>query len=96
MTILAALIGLPTDVAKDADDLMRMVVLGATTFVNWPDRAMHTHVEDAKADQWKAFLAELLESGKCCPQDAAFMAGRLSFSVTLAANRVRRAFLKHF
>ena len=51
LTIIAALVGLPTDEAKNADNLMRMVVLGATVIVDWPGKAMLTHVAEAKADK---------------------------------------------
>ena len=39
-------------------------------------------------------LLAKLASEVCKPQDAAAMAGRLCFSVTLAANKVGRAFIK--
>ena len=96
LTILAALVGLPTDEAKDAENLMKMVVLGATVIVDWPGKAMLTRVADDKAEKWTMILLRLLASGTCCQQDAASMAGRLSFSVTLSANRVGRAFIKAF
>ena len=96
LTILAALLGFPTDDAKDADNLMRMVVLGATVIVDWPGKSMQTHVAEAKAERWREILLRLLNEGKCSRQEAAAMAGRLSFSVTTSANRVGRAFIKPF
>jgi hypothetical protein len=96
LTIVATLIGLPTDEAKAADDMIKMVVLGATVIVDWPGKACIAHVAEAKADKWKDLLEKLLASGVCAPCEAASMAGRLSFTVTLAANRVGRAFNKPF
>ena len=96
LTIVASLLGFPTDEAKSADDLIRMVVLGASVWVNWPGRSFEARVADAKAEKWSKFLKALLEVGVCNSADAASMAGRLSFTVTLAANRVGRAFIKPF
>jgi hypothetical protein len=96
LTIVATLIGLPTDDAKAADDMIKMVVLGATVIVDWPGKACIAHVAEAKSEKWKDLLEQLLASGVCAPCNAASMAGRLSFTVTLAANRVGRAFIKPF
>jgi hypothetical protein len=96
LTILARLIGFPTDDAKSADDMIRLVVLGASVIVDWPGKACRTHIADGKADKWGAILEKLLASGACSPMDSASMGGRLSFSVTTAGNRVGRAFIKPF
>ena len=90
------LLGLPTDYANSVDDMIKLVVLGAAVIVDWPSKACVAHVADDKADKWKAILVELLESGTCSVTDAASMAGRLSFIVTTAGNRVGRAFIKPF
>jgi len=96
LTIVATLLGFPTDDAKNADNMMRMIVLGAMVIIDWPEKATRTHIAEDKAEKWKKVLLGLLASGKCCSQDAASSAGRLSFSVMAAANRVGRAFIKPF
>ena len=96
LTIIATLLGFPTDDAKDADNMMRMTVLGAMVIVDFPAKAVLTHVSESKAEKWKTILLALLESGVCTSQEAASMGGRLSFSVTTSANRVGRAFIKPF
>ena len=96
LSVIAALIGLPTDDNKDASDVISVALLEATVIVHQPNCTVLVKVEKEKAEKWVNILLAWLASGVCSPQDAAAMPGRLSFSVTLAANRVGRAFIKPF
>ena len=52
------------------------------------------HIEEAKAERWKACLQQIVNEAKFSLELASKMAGRLSFTVSVAANRVGRAFIK--
>ncbi len=75
---------------------MYMVVLGAAVNLDWPRKLVAMHIEEAKAERWKACLQQIVNEAKCSPELASKMAGRLSFTVSVAANRVGRAFIKRF
>ena len=47
-----------------------------------------------KARRWLAILERLLEDRRLSAEESAKMAGRLSFAVTMSANRVGRAFVE--
>ena len=96
LTVIAALLGLPADDEKDADHVIKMVLLGATAIVDAPSNSFLTQVAEENTTKCKEIMLRLLGSATCSPVDAASIAGRLSFSVTLAANRVGRAFIKPF
>ena len=96
LSVLSALVGFPTDEAKTAEAMIYMVVLGAAVNLDWPRRLVTMHIEEAKAERWKVCLQNILQTGECSSELAAKMAGRLSFSVSVAANRVGRAFIKPF
>ena len=53
-------------------------------------------IAEAKAAKWYSALEQILCSKKCDSTKAEKMAGRLSFTVTLAGNRIGRAFVKPF
>ena len=48
LNIIATLHGFPTDDAKNADNMMRMTVLGAMVIVGFPAGAVLTHVAESK------------------------------------------------
>jgi hypothetical protein len=70
-----------------------MVVLGAKVAVSWLLRNVRTCVEERKARIWARQLQQLTDEDFCEAGDASKWAGRLSFSVTAAADRVGRAFI---
>ena len=88
LSILAALLGFPTDEAKTVEPVTYMVVLGAFVNLDWPRKLVTMHIEEAKAERWKACLQQIVNEAKCSPELASKMAGRLSFTVSVAANRV--------
>lgn len=96
LTVMAALIGFPMDDAKSASQTIYMVVLGASVNLDWAKKLVTMHVDDVKAEKWKECLLTILECGICSAELSAKMGGRLSFAVSVAANRVGRAFLKPF
>ena len=96
LSVFAMLLGFPTDEAKSADTMATLVVLGASVDIDWGRKLVTMAVEQAKAEKWRSTLESILERGKCSPETAAKMAGRLNFTVSIAANRVGRAFIKPF
>ena len=64
--------------------MIYMVVLGAAVNLDWPKRLVTMHVEEAKAERWKLCLQNIILTGESSPELAAKMAGRLSFSVSVA------------
>eukprot|EP00971_Amphidinium_carterae_P351614 6492191-Amphidinium_carterae.1 len=95
--MLAQLVGLPCDETKDADDSSCMVVLGAQVSVVFePQPKVTMKVDKSKAVKWATALREHLASKHMPPGDAAKFAGKLSFAVTVQANKVGRAFVKPF
>jgi hypothetical protein len=53
-------------------------------------------VAPAKAEKWSLLLQRLVDTMVCEPTEAAKHAGRLGFAVSLAADKVGRAFVKPF
>lgn len=96
LSIISRLLGFPTDEAKDADDAIRMVCLGAEVEAWFSTRQLRTQVDRSKAARYMAALRSFLASGILTPGEASKLAGRLSFSVTVSGNRVGRAFIKPF
>ena len=96
LSIVSRLLGFPTDAAKDADDAISMVCLGAQVQAFFSTRQLQTHVAPAKAAKYIRQLSQMLQTGVLAPGEAAKIAGRLGFSVTVSGNKVGRAFIKPF
>jgi hypothetical protein len=96
LSVIAALLGFPTDDAKDADSMIYMIVLGASVNLDWPCKLVRMCIDEAKAERWVAKLQQLVQDKRCSSDEAAKMAGRLNFSIGVQGNRVGRAFLKPF
>eukprot|EP00971_Amphidinium_carterae_P331919 6465766-Amphidinium_carterae.1 len=71
-----------------------MTVLGALCTVL--PMGISLRVADDKADKWTSQLKGILDVGRLSPGEAAKLAGRLSFAVTVTANKVGRAYVKPF
>ena len=63
LSVVAALVGLPTDDGKDADNTISMALLGAQVIVRQPSAALLVKVDQDKAEKWAAKLTALLASG---------------------------------
>eukprot|EP00435_Cladocopium_sp_Y103_P039301 s772_g10.t1 len=98
LSIISRLLGFPTDDAKDADDAIQMVCLGAEVEAWFSTRQLRTQVDQSKAATRKyiSSLRSFLALGVLTPGEASKLAGRLSFSVTVSGNRVGRACIKPF
>ena len=96
LSILASLVGFPTDPAKDSDFAETMLVLGALVRADFSERLVTTQVEPAKAAKYVGQLDAMLHSQTLSAGDASKLAGRLSFAVTVSGNRVGRAYIKPF
>jgi hypothetical protein len=93
--IISDLFGVPSELSKNEQG-QSLVLLGTHCNVdtrNWVFTAM---VEEKKVIKW-SYILECITLDRWCAQSvAATMAGRLSFMVTVAANKVGRAFIKPF
>ena len=96
LDVLGLALGFPMDSAKSLDSSLPMDVLGIEVDVNWSRKLITLCVMQEKAQKWLAALRRILEFRTLSPDEASRMAGRLSFAVSAAANRVGRAFVKPF
>ena len=96
LSIVSRLLGFPTDDAKDADDAISMVCLGAHVEAMFSTRQLATQVDQDKAIRYCGQLLLMLQTGILAPGEAARLAGRLSFAVTVSGNKVGRAYVKPF
>ena len=96
MTTLSELCGLTTDMSKAADDMLRMIVLGAQVVVEMASASATVCVAPAKSQKWIRLLQVLIDTMVCDAESASKHAGRLGFAVTVAADKVGRAFTKPF
>ena len=92
-SVVSKILGFPTEDGKDADDLIRMVVLGNEVFLHFPGSTINLCVDSAKATKWLQQLLEVLKKEICDPTCAAKFAGRFNFAVSSAGNRVGRAYI---
>ena len=96
VTELARLMGRPTDEAKSEDAQTKMVVLGAEVSLQHEQWRVLARVDAQKAAHWKGPLLDALATGRMDPGTSSKVAGRLSFAVTVAADRCGRAFIRPF
>ena len=96
LSVVSRIVRFPIDDSKGADDLIRMVVLGVETQLDWPWRSINARLEDKKASKWLQGLLAIMEVQGCEPSLAEKFAGRFNFAVTSAGNRVGRAFIGPF
>ena len=96
LSVLSKLLGFDSDDAKDADDAIRMTVLGAELAIKWPYRSVSSKVDSVKASRWVDDLVAMVKRGVCSMELAAKYAGRLSFAVVVSGNRVGRAYIRPF
>ena len=73
-----------------------MDVLGVEAQLVWADKLIRLRVSKDKIRKWLEVLARILADRRLTPEEASKMAGRLSFAVTAAGNKVGRAFIKPF
>ena len=90
------MLGLPCDEAKSEWDRQAMVVLGADVKQDFEAMEVTTCIQKAKAQKWHDELQECHRQQRMDAGVASQFAGRLSCSVTMAANRVGRAYIKPF
>ena len=96
MDMLALLVGLPLDHCKSGSKADTLVILGARIAVCFQTRDVAFTVLEGKAAKWSLDLARILDLVICDPGLSGKLAGRLSFLVTLAADRIGRAYVKPF
>ena len=96
LDILSELCGLPLDAKKSEDDKVSMVVIGARVCASQQSDDVAIAVSEDKAVAWGEDLRLIEETGVCEPHHAEKTAGRLSFSVSISANRVGRAYVRPF
>ena len=89
LDVITAILGLPLDADKSEDSVLSLIVLGARVVVSRSEIALA--VAEEKAAFWVTILITILITGICTAATAREFVGRLSFTVSLAANRVGRA-----
>jgi len=81
------------DPDKAEDTLQSLIVLGALVR-DVPEKGIVTiQVSEDKAREWSKQLEDCVAAGRCEAGLSAKFAGRLSFAVTLAADKAGRAFI---
>ena len=78
---LAGCLGSMTDPAKSQDHQRMMDVLGIEPDLSWEARLVRLRVTTVQALKWVAVPERILEEGALVPEEAANMAGILSFAV---------------
>ena len=96
MDMLCNCLGFLSDPKKSCDSSWTMDVLGLEVDLVWAQKLVRLRVMPEIARWWLAILGRLLEDRRLSAEESAKMAGRLSFAVTMSANRVGRAFIKPF
>ena len=94
--ILTDLFGRPVDHDKSVDHVTVMTLLGAEVMVDCEAKTVSSKVDKTKAEHWKVSLEECLSTKVMDPGVASKLAGRLSFAVTVAADRCGRAYIGAF
>ena len=90
------LVGLPLDGGKAEDDRHAIVILGARLRVDHRLRAVSTRVSEDKAKKWSDELVHCFQEDKMDSGMASKHAGRCSFAVTIAYDKVGRAYIRPF
>ena len=96
LDLLASLLGLPLDSAKSVTKVTSMLLLGARLSTSTVSMDVVIAVAEDKAAKWDKDLSDILENQCCDPVKAGKMAGRLSFLVTTAADKIGRAYIRPF
>ena len=96
LDILCSCLGFLADPSKANDFRWVMDVLGVEAHLVWADKLIRLRVSTDKIRKWLEVLARILADRRLTPEEASKMAGRLSFAVTAAGNKVGRAFIKPF
>lgn len=73
-----------------------MIVLGARIAASPATGDVAFTVSEDKAVKWIQSLSTIINEGKCDDKVAQKLAGRLSFLVTLASNKIGRASINPF
>jgi len=94
LEVVANLCGFPIDPAKSDNGTLELLILGAEVAVLLAEQAVSIKVDAKKAVKWSELLLSALSENRLDGGEASKMAGRLSFSVSVATNKVGRAFIK--
>ena len=94
MDFVCTVLGLPLDADKAENGCISMLLLGARVQVDFALWAVSTQVAEEKAACWSEDVLEALASDSLPSGPASKMAGRFSFAVTTAYDRVGRAYIR--
>ena len=94
LDVVASLWGLRVEPDKTENDMSSMLLLGSRITIDCERGAVSVDIDEEKAETWSesirtALIEDRLESG-----DAAKMAGRMSFTVTITHDKVGRPFVR--
>ena len=90
------LIGTPMDPEKDNDDKKRMVILGADIEIEDEPKTIVVQPSEEKTKDWTQDLIQAKRQGILEPGMAGKFAGRFTWTTTIAARLVGRAWIKSF
>ncbi len=96
LAVLMSLVGTSVDPGKGARRMLDMILLGAQLLLDRCRASFSVKVAEAKARKWACQLRQHLQTGLMSAGQASKAAGKLSFSLTITANRCGRAFIKYF
>ena len=71
-------------------------MLGASVSLQPGERAVTLQVSPDKAEKWINTIQECLSMDRCDPGEASKLVGRLSFGVTVAEDKIGRAYIRPF
>ena len=96
MQVISSVLGLELDAEKAEDTLQGLIVLGVLVQEDPRNGRVEVQVTAEKAKAWSELLQKYLQDGRCEAGDSGKLAGRLSFAVTMAADKVGRAYIRPF
>ena len=96
VSAIMALIGTPMDPEKDNDEKAQMIILGADIEIIDEAHAIDVQPAEEKTRDWTEDLVQAKKTGTLDPGMAGKFAGRFTWTTTVAARLVGRAWIKPF
>ncbi len=94
MDVMLGLCGLAPDAKKSEDGKRLMLALGHWVHADVAKRTVLTRLDEEKAQRWSLALEDILEEDRCDAAIASKFAGRFSWTVTMQADKVGRAYIR--
>ena len=94
MDVMLGLCGLAPDAKKSEDGKRNMLALGHWVHADVVKMTVLTRLDEEKAQRWSLALEEILEEDRCDAAIASKFAGWFSWTVTMQADKVGRAYIR--